>query len=154
MEYRYTLCRNMGIFLADGPIYAFFGINPSTADDREDDATVRRWKGFVARWGGSEFIVGNCFAARSTDVKGLAKMQDPVGPSNDSFINAICKSADILVPCWGSRHKIPNNLHERLDIVTRKVLQYGKPVKCFGKTASGDPKHPLMLGYDTVLEDF
>lgn len=153
-DYRYSLVRAFP--LSDGPTYAFFGINPSTADDQTDDATVRKWKGFVARWRGSEFIVGNIFAARSTDVKGLAKMDDPVGPRNDSFIKEICAQADIIVPCWGSRQKIPNHLHERVDKVAQSMLQYacGKPVKCFGKTTSGDPKHPLMLGYDTVLEDF
>jgi hypothetical protein len=29
----------------------------------------------------------------------------------------------------------------------------GKLVKCFGRTKAGDPKHPLMLGYDTPLVD-
>lgn len=153
-DYRYGLIRKFP--LSDGPVYAFFGINPSTADDREDDATVRKWKGFVARWGGREFIVGNIFAARSTDVKGLAKMDDPIGIKNDEWIKAICDQADIIVPCWGSRQKIPERLRSRVDKVAQMVLQYAgeKPVKCFGKTASGDPKHPLMLGYDTVLEDF
>jgi len=30
----------------------------------------------------------------------------------------------------------------------------GKPVKVFGLTAGGDPKHPLMLPYDTPLVDW
>lgn len=153
-DYRYSLIR---IFpLSDGPKYAFFGINPSTADSQEDDATVRKWKGFVARWGGSQFVVGNCFAARSTDVKGLAKMEDPIGKRNDECLRAICEQSDILIPCWGSRQKIPNHLHERVDKVARLVLRYacGKPVMCFGKTSSGDPKHPLMLGYNTVMESW
>ena len=152
-EYRYHLVRRFPLE-NEGPVYAFFGINPSTADDSLDDPTVRKWKGFVGRWGGSEFIVGNCFAARSTDVKGLALMDDPIGPRNDAFINAICEAADIIVPCWGSRSKIPERLRDRVDKVAQMVLSYGKPVKCFGKTSSGDPKHPLMLGYDTPLEDF
>lgn len=153
IHYRYSLTREFP-FADDGPVYAFIGINPSTADDHEDDATVRKWKGFVGRWGGSKFIVANIFAARSTDVNGLALMDDPVGPHNDFHIQAILNTADIIVPCWGSRKKIPNHLHERVDKVTLLVLQYGKAIKCFGKTASGDPMHPLMLGYDTTLKDW
>lgn len=151
-QYRYTLVRSFP--LCDGSKYAFFGINPSTADDQFDDATVRKWKGFVARWDGCGFVVGNCFAARATDVRKLAEFDDPIGPLNDYHLKNICDACDVLVPCWGSRKKIPDRLHERLDFVTRLVLSYDKPVMCFGKTSSGDPKHPLMLGYDTVLESF
>jgi hypothetical protein len=130
-HYRYRLDRCLGMF--DGPVYAFFGINPSTADASLDDATVRKWKGFVSRWGGSRFIVGNVFAYRATDVRELAKVAAPIGPLNDRYINDICEEADIMVPCWGDR---------------------GKPVMTFGLSKGGDPMHPLMLGYDTPLVEW
>jgi hypothetical protein len=62
--YRYRLERTVAM---TGPVYAFFGVNPSTADASIDDATVRKWIGFTKKWGGSRFIVGNVFAYRSTD---------------------------------------------------------------------------------------
>jgi hypothetical protein len=37
------------------------------------------------------------------------------------------------------------------DTVLAMLQTSGKPVKHFGLTQSGDPKHPLMLGYDTKL---
>lgn len=55
-KYRYRLDRSVA---DSGPVYAFFGVNPSTADASIDDATVRKWRGFISRWGGSRFIVGN-----------------------------------------------------------------------------------------------
>ena len=67
--YRYRLDRMVS---DSGPVYAFFGVNPSTADASVDDATVRKWRGFVQRWGGSRFIVGNVFAYRAT---GIARQQ-------------------------------------------------------------------------------
>jgi len=152
-DYRYHLCRAFPL-QGEGPIFAFFGINPSTADADTDDATVRKWNGFVSRWGGSEYIVGNCFAARSTDVKGLSSMDDPIGPRNDTFIKVICEQADILVPCWGSRNKIPERLRSRIDDVLSILKESNKPIKTFGLTKDGDPKHPLMLSYETQLVDF
>ncbi|WP_295810364.1 DUF1643 domain-containing protein [uncultured Nitratireductor sp.] len=149
-KYRYRLDREID-FLADGPVYAFFGVNPSTADATIDDATVRKWKGFVTRWGGSRFIVGNVFAYRATDVKELAKATDPIGPDNFDHLFRICDEADILVPCWGSRSKLPKALRYRLDWALNVLAGFGKPLMTFGASKGGDPLHPLMLGYETTL---
>lgn len=149
-KYRYRLER---FRQSAGPVYAFFGINPSTADASLDDATVRKWRGFVERWGGSRFIVGNVFAYRATDVKELAKAADPIGPENIPHLLGIARDADVLVPCWGNRSKVPQRLRPELDEVIAMLRETGKPMKTFGLTQSGDPAHPLMLGYDTALID-
>lgn len=149
-KYRYRLDRRVG---ASGPTYAFFGVNPSTADASIDDATVRKWIGFTKRWGGSRFIVGNVFAYRSTDVKALATVEDAFGEDIGDHTSDIISEADILVPCWGNTDKVPPSLRFAFDVLMDALLSSGKPVKCFGATASGDPKHPLMLGYATPLID-
>lgn len=132
-------------------MYAFFGVNPSTADATIDDATVRKWKGFAKRWGGSRFIVGNVFAYRATDVRTLASVDDPFGPDIGDHVTDILNEADILVPCWGSIDKVPPRLQFAFDVLTDALTSSGKPVMHLGLTKSGDPKHPLMLGYDTPL---
>lgn len=147
-QYRYRLDRQLAM---EGPVYAFFGINPSTADASEDDATVRKWIGFCKRWGASRFIVGNVFAYRATDVKKLAAINDPHGPDIGDHITAIIDEADILVPCWGNTTKVPPALQEFFDVLLDALVSSGKPVQCFGLTKAGDPLHPLMLGYDTPL---
>lgn len=149
--YRYRLERTVGM---DGPVYAFFGINPSTADASLDDATVRKWTGFVKTWGGSRFIVGNVWPYRSTDVKALATMPRwiGVGVDNTRHILAMCDEADVLVPCWGDRGKVPKSMHNEIDELMSLLNGTRKPVMHFGKTKGGDPKHPLMLGYDTTLQ--
>ena len=81
----------------------------------------------------------------------MAKTKDPVGIENVEHVTDIINEVDILVPCWGSRAKLPKELWGNLDNFLSVLKQSGKPVYCFGKTASGDPKHPLMLGYDTKL---
>lgn len=150
-RYRYRLERTVG---EAGPVYAFFGINPSTADASIDDATVRKWMGFTKTWGGSRFIVGNVFAYRATDVGTLAGVDDPVGPENEKHLTQIALDADILVPCWGNSSKVPKHLRGRFKSVLQKLFDVGTPVLHLGLTNGGDPKHPLMLGYDTPLTPF
>ncbi|RKR26840.1 hypothetical protein C8C93_2090 [Acidovorax sp. 93] len=147
--YRYRLDRQLT--MGDGPVYAFFGVNPSTADASLDDATVRKWTGFCKRWGASRYVVGNVFAYRATDVKELAKVEDPHGPDIGDHITDIITEADILVPCWGNTSKVPPALQDFFDVLADALLSSGKPVRCFGLTKAGDPLHPLMLGYDTPL---
>lgn len=150
-KYRYRLDRTVGV---DGPVYAFFGINPSTADALEDDATVRKWNGFVSRWGGSRYLVGNVFAYRATDVRDLARAGDPVGPANAWHVRDIVQEADILVPCWGNSRKIPHRLWRHLARFESLLRDTGKPIRIFGLTLSGDPKHPLMMPYSTPLREW
>ena len=57
----------------------------------------------------------------------------------------------MLVPCWGNSSKAPPKLQGAFDVLMDALLSSGKPVMHFGLTKSGDPKHPLMLGYDTPL---
>lgn len=148
--YRYRLERDVAM---EGPVFAFFGINPSTADANEDDSTVRKWTGFVKRWGGRRFIVANVWPLRSTDVKALATAPRwlDIAAENQRHILSIAGEADTLVPCWGDRAKLPRSMHNELDELLALLRGTGKPVLHFGLTKGGDPKHPLMLSYDTPL---
>lgn len=148
-KYRYRLEREVG--LLDELVIAYFGVNPSTADALVNDNTVKRWIGFSQLFGASRFIVGNAFGYRSKDVSVLATVNDPIGPDNDEHLQSIINDADILVPCWGSRHKISRRLHHRLDDTLRMIQASGKSVMTFGLTLSGDPKHPQFLPYETQL---
>ena len=149
--YRYRLERECGLPVDGSITFAYFGINPSTADWTIDDATVRKWRGFTARNNGHRFLVGNLFAYRSTDPKALSSVADPFGPDWGAHMRSITSEADILVPCWGRLDKVPKALQHVPDLVLQRLLSSGKPVMHFGKTGCGQPKHPLMLGYDTKL---
>lgn len=149
--FRYRLEREIA---ETGIVLAYLGVNPSKADALIEDQTTMKWRGFGVRNGARRYIAGNPFAFRATDVTELSSAADPIGPENDRHLREIMRDADILVPCWGSRAKLPRHLRPRLDAVLGLLRDSGKPIKIFGLTASGDPAHPLMLGYSTPLVDW
>jgi hypothetical protein len=149
--WRYRLDRQVQ---PHGQVFAYFGVNGSTATARVDDHTVRKWIGFTERNGGSRFIVGNAFAFRATDVRELGQAIDPVGPRNKTHLANIIAEADVLVPCWGSRTKLPGRLHGQLDALREQILASGKPVRIWGLSQSGDPLHPLTLAYSLPLVEW
>lgn len=148
-KYRYRLERKIS---DEGDTVMFIGVNPSTADANTDDATVRKWRGFATRWGMQRFIVGNLFAYRATDVNELKTCVDPVGELNEAHLALMMQEVDLVVPCWGSRNKLPHQLEWRIHRVRTLMERLGVPVRVFGLTSSGDPKHPLMLPYSTELQ--
>ena len=131
---RYRLDRSVQ---ENGVVIAYFGINGSTATATENDHTVRKWIGFTERNSGRRLIVGNAFGYRATNVAELACVADPVGPHNDAYIDQIIAEADILVPCWRRRTKVPWKLRARLDVLAERLFATNKPVKiwCEGKRA-------------------
>lgn len=146
--YRYRLDRDIQ---PEGLIFAYFGINPSTADHEIDDPTVKKWRGFSSRNNVRKFIVGNVFAFRSTNPKGLKLTGDPFGPERDAYLSQIILEADVLVPCWGNLDKMPKELRWAPAVLLNMLLATRKPVLHFGVTESGQPMHPLMLAYATPL---
>jgi hypothetical protein len=147
-RYRYRLER-------DGPgegRTVVIMVNPSTADAEEDDATIRKVKGFGRHNGWGRIIVGNLFAFRATDVRELGKVTNPVGPDNDGHLRGMMDEADRVVFAWGRISKIPKNWRYRWRNVRDVALSAGKQPLCIGETtACGHPPHPLILAYETPI---
>jgi hypothetical protein len=150
-RYRYRLERDVQLA---GNVIAFFGINPSTADADVDDQTTRKLIGFAKLLGARRYLLGNVFAWRATDVRELADVIDPTGPDNIEQLGRIICDADILVPCWGAKAKLPRDLRRDVDLTEQMLRHTGKPLRVFGLTRMGDPLHPLMLGYATQLVEW
>ena len=81
---------------------AFIGLNPSTADEINDDPTIRRCIGFARRWGFGGMYMLNVFAYRSTNPRELRAATDPVGPRNDAALLTTSRRCDMVVACWGA----------------------------------------------------
>lgn len=127
-------------------------VNPSTADAEQDDATIRKLRGFGERLGWGRIIVGNLFAYRATDVRELAKVSDPVGPLNDEHLHDIARDAMRVVFAWGPLAKQPKHWRHRWNRAREIVMFHGHVPVSIGEPAKdGHPKHPLMLPYDSPL---
>jgi len=133
VKYRYTLARS---WAEQGPIVLFVGLNPSTADDIQDDPTLRRCMGFAQRWGYGGLRLVNLYAARATDPNLLATMSDPVGPDNDEAIVDSAAGSQLIVAAWGNQGHASPRAPEVLALLDREV-------HCLEVTARGAPKHPL-----------
>ena len=155
-QYRYALDRNGILERDDAPNnhVCFIGVNPSTADGEKDDATIRKLIGFCKRWEVNNFTIVNLFALRATDVKELQRHQLPTNLANEGHVWRVFNLTETIIPCWGSLNKL-NSRADLLNSVLRikwLIGKAGKPIKIFGETKDGDPKHPLMLPYSTKLK--
>lgn len=152
-RYRYRLERDLHPIWGDGTrTMTWIMVNPSTADHAEDDPTIRRVCGFAERHGCDRVVVGNLFALRATDVRELARADDPKGPECERHLEDMIREADLLVVGWGPVAKLPAPLRRRWGLVPRLAGPLGKEMRCFGTSKDGHPRHPLMLPYATPLE--
>jgi hypothetical protein len=149
-QYRYTLTREWD----DGRCIMWLMFNPSTADAKADDATIRKCVGFSKRWGYGRLIVVNLFAIRNRDPRAVAKVVDPVGPMNDYWISVAAKESREVVFAWGCGQHFPAG--HRIADVKRLLLNSteGAEWRCLGRGADGNPRHPLMLAYSTTREPY
>lgn len=139
--YRYELWRKWGDLLDDGAGYAMFvGLNPSTADETEDDPTIRRCMAFAKAWGYSGLCMTNLFAFRATDPSEMMAAYNPVGPGNDEHLTKCADSAGIVVAAWGV-----NGTFMDRDTKVKALLPNLYYLRL---TKAGHPGHPLYLPQD------
>lgn len=141
-EYRYRLQRHWD---ATKPTVAFVMLNPSTADETDDDPTIRRCIGYAKEWGYGTLLVGNLFALRATDPSELRDHPDPVGPENDDHLRKICDRAELVVAAWGT----DGSLRDRGKEAARML---DVQLHALDVTKNGHPGHPLYLPGDADPE--
>ena len=155
-QYRYWLEREFkGLFTGPLPL-VFCMLNPSTADGKTDDATIRRCISFAQRENASGVVVVNLFALRSTSPATLMGHVDPVGPRNTEFLEkAVEASKDAfydkpqIVCAWGDcghrkRQEFAVNLFRKKEV---KLM-------CLGTSNLGFPRHPLYVKKTQKLEEW
>ena len=142
-KYRYTLHR---IWNESKPLLAFIMCNPSTADENILDPTVTLCFNFAGKWGYGGLVVGNIFALRSTDPKGLLGVSDPIGPDNNNAIRDIAEQAGTIFAAWGSFPVLGQIMKQRAEAV--KNLLHDFDLYALRINKDGSPKHPLYTKGD------
>ncbi len=141
-KYRYTLYRDNGLLGTNNVLFVM--ANPSIADGKRNDPTTKRALTFANKLDCKAYMAANCFAMIDTDPKGLIHDPDPVGPENDSYIQAAAEWADKIVVAWGTL----GLLYGRDQEVLRLLESYD--LLCLGYTKDGHPRFPLYLPDETV----
>lgn len=138
-KHRYTLWRDLDMFSTG--FVQFIGLNPSTADETQDDPTIRRCKDFAVQWGYGAMVMTNLFAYRATLPEDMKAAEDPIGLENDKWIQAVAMQADLVIAAWGT-HGVFQDRERKFLALAEK---WDVDLHCLGLTAGGHPKHPLYL---------
>lgn len=145
--FRYWLVR---IWDDSLPIMANWGSNPSKADEKENDPTIRKDMGFATRNGCGGLLKMNAGAFRATKPKDWYRAVDPFGPENTvEHMHQYCEmfNAKVFLAAWG---RCIGKFASRGDAVAKAF----PGMMCLGRTADGTPRHTLMLPYITPLQPF
>lgn len=118
----------------------FIGLNPSTADEVNDDPTVRRCIGYARRWGYGGLCMTNIFAYRATDPAVMKAHPAPIGEENDRYLLGCAAGAGVVVAAWGT-----HGAHMGRGDQVRRMLP---ALLCLKSTQGGFPSHPLYLRKD------
>jgi hypothetical protein len=141
-RYRYWLLRQWD---PQKPAVAFIGLNPSTADEKINDPTIRRCIGFAERWGYGGLLMLNLYAYRSTIPSKMWKVHrrggDIIGGER-GYVMALMGYArqhgcEQTIAAWGN---------DKLD---RHIALKSTPWKldCLKINDDGQPGHVLYLPY-------
>ncbi len=157
-RYRYVLTR---IWDGRRPRLIAICLNPSTADETQDDPTVRKLMGFASRWGYGGLWLMNLFAIRGTDPEIIKTSDiDPVGSEQHERIKGVVGLArrflndareyepgpDPEVLCaWGVHGAYQDQDEHMMGWLDKELV---RPI-CLGTTKNGCPKHPLYVSYAT-----
>ncbi len=133
-RYRYALWRTWD---ESKPYVMFIGLNPSTADESEDDPTIRRCTNYARDWGYGGLCMVNLFSFRATEPSDMMAAEDPVGPENDTWLQQLAKDAGVIVAAWGNNGCYLGRSHE--------IACMFPNLKCLKINKSGEPAHPLYL---------
>lgn len=142
--WRYTLKRVWDDSL---PPVVFILLNPSTADEKQDDPTNRRGIGYTIKWNYGAVTFVNLFAYRTPYPKKMKKAQDPIGPDNDHWILQEAAEANKdgkVILAWGMH----GGFNGRDQQVVRLLRDADISLWCMGLTKAGHPKHILYLRGD------
>ncbi len=136
-KYRYTLKR---VWDESKPMVQFIGLNPSTANENENDATVRRCINFAASWGYGGMFMTNIFSYVSTNPDDLKTSGENTN-KNDAALIETAAQCTLVVFAWGASFK---QHQERMN----EVKKMFPGASCIKISKTGEPCHPLYLKGD------
>jgi hypothetical protein len=140
--YRYLLTRE--IDAENQRVLAICGLNPSVANELDNDPTITREIDFARRWNCGRLVKVNAYGLVSTDPKRMFDQKkrnhlDIVGPENDIYIAEAAMLAQqtdgIILVAWGKNIE-PFRQKRLAELLGDKTM-------CLCTNKDGTPTHPL-----------
>lgn len=145
-KYRFWLIRTWKPQEHDEHILMLIGLNPSTANAKSDDPTIRSIIRLAKENGYHGIVMTNLFPFITPYSRDLAMDIDPVHMElNDRCLQANAAHCDVCF-CWGN--------FSRIEDRAKTIIAMFPEALCFGKNKNGSPKHPLYLKANTQLIKF
>lgn len=152
-KFRYVLGRRFTTSKA--PLRLCVWMNPSDADEKKDDASIRVGMSFARRWGDGGILVVNVMDLVCTDSRKLPKNQsEAIGPDHWRYV------IDAVGGAWGHVHREvmcgwgDAGAGEQASLMHHRLQQYGLTPCALALTKSGNPGHPLRKSLDLRLVPF
>ena len=143
-KYRYSLWR---IWDRSKPLLMFIGLNPSSADETDNDPTTKSCGRIAKANGYGGFYIVNCWAYISTDPS-LLKINSMTEQLNNIQITVTASQCKAVVFAWGS-FPIVKKLGRDAEL-----FEMFPNAKALYINKNGSPKHPLYCKSETKLIDY
>ncbi len=150
---RYRYCLQRVVSDRGAGTVTFVMLNPATADEQQDDPTIRRCLGFARDWGFRKLYVVNLSPFRAPNPKLLqAEGDEPldIQEINTQYVRQAVHVADLVVAAWG----VYGDMYGRDRRVLQLMTEAGCRVFCLGTTKAGHPRHPLYVARRTLPNRF
>jgi hypothetical protein len=145
--YRYALWR---IWDPNLPLWMMALLNPSTATEEEDDPTITRCCVRARRAGAGGLVVVNSGAIRETDSAKACVALDPIGPHNETWVNALIPTCSMHIAGWGPKAAVFGG-----DRLMRRLFnRAGVKLYALKVNQDGSPRHPLYVSYSAQPAPF
>ncbi len=143
-KYRFILWR-IWDFSNIKPRLMFIGLNPSTADDREPDPTIKRVVGLAKKWGYGGIYMANLFPFITPYPEQLEENPLDRVKENDKYLEEYSKKSGEIVFAWGAFPVMGRDL----DMIKKFPNS-----KCLHINDDGTPQHPLYVPKNTILQPY
>lgn len=119
------------------PKIMFIGLNPSIADETDDDHTITRVINFATTWGYGGVYMVNLYPGISTDSDHIPVPTPLALTKNDAIIRHIGRKVDKVIFAWGS--------HEDVEDRAKVMEEMFPNAEALIINKNGSPRHPLYI---------
>ena len=138
-NYRYALWR---IWDKSLPLVMFIGLNPSTANETDNDPTIKSVCRIAKNNGYGGVYMMNCFAYVSTDPK-LLKRNPMSDEWNNNTLTVIASKCQDIIFSWGNFDVVKETGRDK------ELSEMFPNAKALHINKNGSPKHPLYCKSDS-----